>query len=106
MAAWKIKLKYLMFKFGLRPTIPAQIINQIKIEENNEELVDVSTEPVFCFSDSLKNEPVILLRHTVVQKLKEASKELPPNLKFKIYYAYRSLNTQKQLWQERLEYNR
>lgn len=102
----KTKIKYLMYKLGMRQTIPAPIINEIKINENNEKLVNIFNEPEFCFSAKLQTEQIVLLRQSVVEKLKSASKQLPKGIKFKIYSAYRDLDLQRQKWNERLEINR
>jgi len=103
---YKTKLKYLLYKLGIRKTIPAPIINKIKIVENNEDLINIAHDSEFCFCEKLQNEHTILLRKTVVEKLKEAAKKLPDGIKFKIYSAYRSLDLQKQIWHVRLEKNR
>ena len=91
----KDTIKYLMFKLGLRDTIPARIINNIEINENNEPLVDIRKDNTLFFDDKLKHKKEIFVRKTVYEKLKEAQKYLPKRYNFKIFSAYRSLDEQK-----------
>ena len=36
-----VKIKFFLYKLGIRDTIPAQIVNRIPIIENQEDLVDI-----------------------------------------------------------------
>jgi len=92
------KIRFLLYKLGIRDTIPAQIINRIPIVENKEDLVDIKQDKTLFFGDKISNRNEIFLRKTVYQKLKEAQSYLPENYHFKIYSAFRSLEEQKKLW--------
>ena len=94
----KDSIKYFMYKLGLRDTIPARVINDIEINENNEPLVDIRKDNTLFFDDKLKNKKEIFVRKTVYEKLKEAQKYLPKRYNFKIFSAYRSLDEQKIIW--------
>ena len=92
------KAKYLLWKMGIRKTIPGTIINNIPIRENNDPLVNISCDKSFFFSPILEKQKKTLVRHTVYQRLKEAQKLLPPGIHFKIFSAYRSLEQQQKRW--------
>ncbi len=78
----KDKTKYILWRFGLRKTIPASIINNIQIKENNEELVDIRGDKNLYFSSELKQRKNVYLRKTVYDKIKQAQKILPDNYFF------------------------
>lgn len=94
----KDKTKYILWRLGLRKTIPASIINNIQIKENNEELVDIRGDKTLHFSSDLKQRKNVYLRKTVYDKIKQAQKMLPDNYFFKIYSAFRPLDEQVRLW--------
>lgn len=97
----KYSIKYFMYKLGLRDTIPARVINDIEINENNEPLIDLRKDNSFFFDDKLKYKKEIFVRKTVYEKLKEAHKYLPKKYNFKIFSAYRSLEEQKLIWEKK-----
>ena len=94
----KDKTKYILWRFGLRKTIPASIINNIQIKENNEELVDIRGDKNLYFSSELKQRKNVYLRKTVYDKITQAQKILPDNYFFKIYSAFRPHEEQVRLW--------
>ena len=94
----KNKIKFCLYKLGVRATIPAQTINRIPIDDNKEELINIKDDKTLFFADKIKNEEKIFLRKTVYEKLKEAQKHLPNNYYFKILSAFRSLDEQQKLW--------
>lgn len=89
-----------MYKIGLRNTIPAQIINQMPIQECQEALVDLARDKSLFFGDTKSNQDGVLLRESVYKKIKEAQKFLPAGYFFKIYSAFRSMELQQRLWQQ------
>ncbi len=94
----KDKTKYILWRLGLRMTIPASIINNIPIKENGEKLVDITGDKTIRFSSELKQRKNVYLRKTVYDKIKQAQKILPDNHFFKIYSAFRSHDEQVLLW--------
>lgn len=94
----KDKTKYILWRLGLRRTIPASIINNIQIKENNEELIDIRGDKNLHFSSELKQRKNVYLRKTVYDKIKQAQKILPDNYFFKIYSAFRPHDEQVRLW--------
>lgn len=100
----KIQIKYLMYKVGLRDTIPAQIVNKVQIDDNAEKLVDVKQNKTVFLDKKLADKEHIYLRKTVYEKLLEAQKYLPENYYFKIFSAYRPLEEQQALWKRKFAY--
>ena len=96
----KDKIKRILWRLGLRKTIPGAIINAVQINENNEELVDIRSDTQLYFSSELQARSAVYLRKTVYEKIKAAAQNLPPNCFFKIYSAFRPQQEQLQLWQE------
>jgi D-alanyl-D-alanine dipeptidase len=94
----KDKIKYILWQFGLRKTIPASVINNIPIKENYEELVDIKLDKKLYLSSKLQQRAHVYLRKTVYHKIKQTQKTLPNNYFFKIYSAFRPLDEQIQLW--------
>ena len=91
-------LARVLYKVGLRATLPAETINSVKIKDNAEELIDIKQNKNLFFSDKLQNREKVFLRKTVYEKLCEAQKYLPLNYYFKIYSAYRPIEEQQKLW--------
>lgn len=100
----KNRIKYLMYKLGLRETIPASVVNSIKIDEQNERLVDIKKDSSLFFDDKLKNRDSVFVRESVYKKLLEAQKYLPENYFFKIFSAYRPLEEQQKIWNSKYIY--
>ncbi len=97
MVSYKTKIKYLMYRLKLRQTIPAAFINEIRIEDNKEPLVNIRDDSCFAFGPTLLRQKEVFLRQSVAEKLKAAAQKLPDGVKFKIYSAYRSIELQKQM---------
>lgn len=93
------KLRFLLYKLHLRKTIPANVVNSIKICENGDTLVNI-TQNHDLFLDAKLNNPVYL-RHNVYKKILQAQKMLPDNYYLKIFSAFRSLDEQKQRWNKK-----
>lgn len=98
---YKTKIKHVLYKVGLRDTIPAPIINQVPIKECKEPLIDITKDNSLFFGDALVSNGKILLRESVYNKIKEAQQFLPPEYFFKIVSAYRPLELQEKLWQNK-----
>ncbi len=78
----------------------------IPIKENHEKLIDLKDQNIIAFGSSPEipnNTDYTKLRATVYEKLIEAQKALPQNLKFRIYEGYRSLQLQEQLFDNRYQ---
>ena len=76
----------------------------IPIQENQEPLVDLKNQKEILYGPSPEipnNQDYTQLRKTVYEKLVEAQKLLPPGLKFCLYEGYRSLDLQKELFDNR-----
>ncbi len=79
----------------------------IKIKECGESLVNLSDydfilEPVY-FKKNGWGEEKMYLRSGVADKLKKAQQVLPSGYKFKIFDAYRSIQTQKKIYDDYIE---
>lgn len=103
MSIYKDKIKELLWKVGVWDTLPASVINNVKIKDNNEELVDIKIDESFFFADELEIRPRVLLRSSVYRKLKEVQILLPENYHLKIYSAYRPIEEQQELWKEKYD---
>lgn len=98
---------YLKYKTGLSGTLPAFVINGVRVSENNEPLVDIKKCGVdLFFGDRLKNEKSVFLRKSVADKIVRVAKSLPKGTFLIIYDAYRSLERQTDLWNAKYEYFR
>ena len=98
---YKVWYNYLLFRLGLRKVLPKKIISNVKIEENNEELVMVDSNR-FIFDDMI--EKPVYLRKSVYDKLcvfDEIVKE--KSYKIKLFDAYRSIDKQKEVWLQALD---
>ena len=93
----KAYIRYVLYVFNLRTTIPAAFINKKCIQDNGDALVDLRQFLDMFFCENLTNQPV-LIRSGVAEKLKQASKLLPQGLHFKILSAYRSTKEQQELY--------
>ena len=94
----KTFIKYILWLTGLRKTLPASVINKIKIIENSDPLVDLKSDGIFFFSDELSSRPSVYLRKGASSCLKDAAKRLPDGYFFKILSAYRPSEEQLALW--------
>ena len=93
---YKVWTYTILKKLGVKKSV-----KDIRVKESGEALVDISHESSLFFSTSLKIP--ILLREGVYQRLRIAQEKLPKGIFFKIYSAYRSIEEQKKLWEERLQ---
>lgn len=101
MIEYKVWYNYLLFKLGIRKVLPKKIIEKVKIKECYEELVKVENER-FIFADII--EKPVYLRKTVYEKLCLLDEKIKnEGYKIKLYDAYRSLNKQKELWNNTIE---
>lgn len=97
---YKVWYNYLMFKLGKRKVLPKKIINKVKVNDNNEELVIVDDKKILI--DKRMNKPVYL-RKTVYDKLSKLDNMIKnKGYKIKLYDAYRSLDEQKKSWEKRI----
>lgn len=86
------------YNAGLTATLPAFVINDVKVRENNEPLVDIKkSDCTLFFGDKLKNEKSVFLRESVANKIKSIAQSLPQGVCLIIYDAYRS-------WQKQTEF--
>lgn len=80
---------------------------KIAIKENPEPCIDLRKQSAIKFGPSPEipnNTDYTFMRQEVYNRLIEAQKLLPPDIKFCIYEAYRSLKLQKALFDERYTY--
>lgn len=98
--SYKDKIKMLLWRMGLRETIPASVINNVRINENNEKLVDIKKDGSLYFSDELQRRKSVCLRKSVYEKIKKAQNELSAGYFFKIYSAFRPHEEQVKMWNE------
>ncbi len=89
----------ILYKLGVCKVLPISFVNAVTIKENNEKLVNIKNIKGFLFVDELSNRREVLLRHTVVEMLKQASQALPKNYYIMIDSAYRPILEQKKLWE-------
>ncbi len=76
----------------------------IPIHENNEPMVDLKNQTILVFGTSPEvpnNTNYTKMRKTVYEKLVQAQSLLPTGIRFCLYEAYRSLELQKKLFDER-----
>lgn len=92
---------YALFKLGIRKILPKKIISKVKIDECFEKLVEVDSQR---FVLDNKIEKPTYLRKTVYDKLcllDEIVKK--DNYRIKLFDAYRSINKQKDVWNNALK---
>lgn len=104
MIEYKVWYNYFLFKLGLRKVLPKKIIARVEIHEKNEPLVEV-TNPRFVFDENI--EKPVYLRKYVYEKLCLLDDLIKvDNYKIKLFDAYRSLDKQKDLWENTLKETR
>ena len=89
----KDRIRNILHKLGKIKVLPASIINNIKIKENHDPMVDIKDDEKLFFSAELQRESHVYLRKSVYNKLKNI--QLPKGYYIKIMSAYRSLDEQK-----------
>ncbi len=101
MIEYKVWYNYLLFKLGIRKVLPKKIIGKVKIKENNEGLTRVDDDK-FVFDERI--EKPVYLRGSVYKKLCALDELVKKdNYKIKLFDAYRSLDKQKEFWENTLE---
>ena len=104
MIEYKVWYNYILFKLGIRKILPKKIIGRVKINENNEELVKIDDSD-FCFGNDI--EQPVYIRKKVYEKLCLLNKAVKEDkYEIKLLDAYRSLDKQKELWNETLKETR
>jgi len=86
----------------IRPILPAYFIQKVKIEENNESMVNINNSKKIFVNQNLSGVET-LLRKSVIDKLNLVIRYLPNDVYLKINEAYRSLKKQEQLWNEEFD---
>jgi len=85
MTGYKVFIKYLLWRIGLKRALPGAIINNKPIRESGELLEDFGG---------------FLVRRSVANRLSIAQKSLPKGIYIKVLSGYRSLDEQWKLWNE------
>jgi len=112
----KIKFTFVVLVLGIC-TMNTVFANQIvslvapsvlsmPVIENDDPMIDLNKQKIIAFGPSPEipnNKDYTKIRKTVYEKLLEAQKVLPKNLKFCVYEGYRSLKLQEQLFKD--QYN-
>lgn len=94
----KVLLNIFLCQFGIRSVLPASVIMDINVVENNEPVVDVSG-----IKTSKITANVFTVRMTVMEMLKRADNLLPNGYNLVLIEGYRNLAEQKKKWQKRIE---
>ena len=92
------KVKFWLWRFKLRRTLPAAVINAVPVAETNEPMINIRGDSLFRWGDDLAARSEVWLRGSVYYKLRNVAEQLPAGLYLKIYSAYRSLDEQKLRW--------
>jgi len=102
----RIIYNYFLWSLKIRKILPKDLIAKVKINENNDELINIKKENDFFFSKELSKEKKVFLRKTVFNKLQEIQKKLPNNTNLKIYSAFRPKKIQIEMWEKELKKNK
>ena len=97
-------LSFPSYATGRIVLIADPVVLSIRIEENNEPMIDLKEQTIIAFGPSPEvpnNTDYTKMRQTVYAKLVEAQKLLPPGIKFRLYEAHRSIELQEKLFEER-----
>ncbi len=93
-------LGYVLWRIGLRPVLPRQVIHAVPIVECGQPLVPASASP------RLLLHPVagagLLLREDALRRLNAAAERLPDDLRLVLAEGYRSPQRQEEHWNQRL----
>ena len=96
MQTLKTYIKYVLYIFGIRSTIPAGIINQKKVCECREALINLKEIRGLFFNEQLSGR--VLIRSGVASKIRAANNDLPVGIHIKILSAYRPPKEQQSLY--------
>lgn len=96
----RILFNVVLYRLGIRKILPREAVRRVRVVENNDFLVDISTDKSFFFDASLRIP--VYVRNTMYHKLKRAQHYLPRGTFLKIYDAYRSLEQQRESWERAL----
>jgi len=94
-------IRYILWRMRYRSVIPAAFINRVPIKENGEDLVDIRLNLSLFFSEDLGSGGPVFLRKGAYALLQRAIDALPEGYFFKIYSAYRSIQKQRDLWNQK-----
>ena len=96
---------YLCYKAGVRPTIPGAVINSVPVLEKKEQLIDIKkADARLFFGGRLEKETQVFLRKSAAERLVKVAASLPEGKFLMVYDAFRSLETQRMLWNKKYEY--
>lgn len=98
----RVYYNYFCCRLGIlgKKVLPRDIIRMRREYENNDPLVDISSNKDFFFKENIQRP--VWLRSQAYKRLITAAEDLPDGLYLKIYVAYRSLARQRQQWERRL----
>lgn len=89
-------LKTLLYRIGLRKTLPSFAINHTRIAENGEPLVRIGIFSGILLAEGSFKEKEPLLRRGAYERLCQAQQSLPQGLHLKLYDAFLSLDEQRE----------
>ncbi len=97
-----LRIHILRYRVGLRKTLPAAIINRVKISESNEPMIDIRKCHDFFFGNGLEQRDAVYVRRGVYERLIMVTQSLPGEYRLKIMSAHRSLPEQQDLWNRQM----
>lgn len=100
MTPLRTTISYFLWRLGLRPILPRQIINRVPIKENNEALIPVPSTSKLCPRPIAGTE--VYLREDCLRRLNSAADSLPSGTCLILVEGYRSLARQKELWDNQI----
>jgi zinc D-Ala-D-Ala dipeptidase len=96
----RVMIPYFLWRFGLRPILPRQIINRVPILDSGDKLVPVySTAKLHLRPIS---GTVMYLRENCLRLLNAAANNLPRGYSLILAEGFRSLARQKELWDKQI----
>lgn len=103
MLSIKVQIAVFLYQIGIRKVLPSAYVNQIKIKENHDQLVDIKPHKSFFWGEKLQNKEKVFFTCSGLSKALRIRADFAWELSFKIYSAYRSQAEQQALWNKRYQ---
>ncbi len=94
----KNKIKYILYRLGMRGTIPAHYINHIPVTESGECLINLLDDDRFSFDRAVAARGGFWVRDTVAQMLGWAAAKLPAGFRLHLVHGLRPMGHQWAMW--------
>ena len=82
MLSIKVQIAIFLYRIGIRKVLPSSYVNQIKIKENHDQLVDIKPHKSFFWGENLQNKEKVFFTCNGLSKALRIREDFARKLSF------------------------